>query len=141
MKLTYSCLQCGTIKKLSKNVKGKFCSNICQGLYKWLNETKPRIEAGNCKEPVTLRKYLIEVRGDVCSICSTGSEWQDKPLTLHVDHIDGNSDNNNVDNLRLLCPNCHSQTDTFGCKGQGNRYKKITKRALYNRQYRSGRMV
>lgn len=50
-----------------------------------------------------------------CSICDI-STWQEKPITLQKDHIDGNYLNNNISNLRYLCPNCHSQTPTFGAK-------------------------
>jgi hypothetical protein len=41
------------------------------------------------------------------------SKWQGKPLSLHLDHIDGDNTNNELSNLRLLCPNCHSQTPTY----------------------------
>lgn len=50
-----------------------------------------------------------------CAICSI-FEWQNKPLTLQLDHIDGDNTNNNFDNLRLLCANCHTQTDTYAVK-------------------------
>lgn len=50
-----------------------------------------------------------------CNICQL-SEWLDLPITLELDHIDGDNNNNNLDNLRLLCPNCHSQTETFRSK-------------------------
>lgn len=55
----------------------------------------------------------VEYKCDLCGI----DTWMDAPITLDVDHIDGNYLNNLVDNLRFLCPNCHSQTDTFGFKG------------------------
>lgn len=47
-----------------------------------------------------------------CSCCGI-SEWNNKPITMQLDHIDGNSNNHVLNNLRLLCPNCHSQTDTW----------------------------
>ena len=54
-------------------------------------------------------------------------------LTLQLDHIDGNSDNNNLENLRLLCPNCHTQTDTWVSRNTKN-----TKRNGYLGRYKRG---
>jgi len=50
-----------------------------------------------------------------CSECGI-SEWQGSRLSLELDHVDGNSTNHSLNNLRLLCPNCHSQTETFRFK-------------------------
>lgn len=54
-----------------------------------------------------------------CSICKI-SEWNNKPLNMELDHIDGNRSNHKLQNLRLLCPNCHAQTDTYRSKNRGN---------------------
>lgn len=50
---------------------------------------------------------------DECAICGQLPEWNGKPLKLQLDHIDGDAFNNLFDNLRILCPNCHTQTETF----------------------------
>lgn len=51
-----------------------------------------------------------------CEECGQNNVWNGKPLTLHLDHIDGDHDNNLLANLRVLCPHCHQQTPTFGAK-------------------------
>lgn len=110
---------------------GKYCSNKCQLDYQYKTITKPRIENGKVHHPCTLRRYLTESNGGYkCNICNL-SNWNGKDIALHIDHIDGNSDNNFPSNLRFLCPNCHSQTETY-C----GRNVKNTKRATYKRRYR-----
>ena len=53
-----------------------------------------------------------------CAICGLLPEWQGQRLVFPVDHIDGDWGNNELENLRMLCPNCHSQTSTFSGRGR-----------------------
>ena len=52
------------------------------------------------------------IKEDICEICNI-SEWNNKKLNMQLDHIDGNPHNHILSNLRLICPNCHSQTETY----------------------------
>jgi Zn finger protein HypA/HybF involved in hydrogenase expression len=72
-----------------------------------------------------LRLRLIKegIMENKCSKCGI-SEWLGQPITCHLDHIDGDNTNNELENLRILCPNCHSQTDTYGSKNLLNKNKK-----------------
>ena len=64
-----------------------------------------------------LRKRLIDngIKENKCECCGISS-WNDKPLSIELHHIDGNRTNHKLENLMFLCPNCHSQTDTFRAK-------------------------
>jgi len=64
-----------------------------------------------------------------CSCCGINN-WQGKNITLELDHIDGSAHNCKLENLRLLCPNCHSQTDTFRGKGINTGRKKVSDEEL-----------
>ena len=86
------------------------------GKNKWSSlEEYVNSKGKNCKRTI-LHRLLIEKYGDVCSECGMQSFWNGKYLRLQVDHIDGECYNNSISNLRLLCPNCHSQTETFSSK-------------------------
>lgn len=134
---TYNCMWCGKENKCGRTKTNKFCNNACQASYKWVNETIPRIEQGlvNAGAPA-LKKYIIETKGEICSECGQTNIHNNKPLMLQLDHIDGDSNNNFPSNLRILCPNCHTQTETHGSKGIGSRYKKETKRNKYLQEYK-----
>lgn len=62
-----------------------------------------------------LKKRLIEngLKEDICEVCGLGSEWNGKPITLELHHINGNHYDNRIENLQVLCPNCHSQTENY----------------------------
>ncbi len=88
-----------------------------------LHIKKPKLSAPRKKyEDLTwtavkcrFRKEFVEI----CAECGLQEEWNDKKIVLNVDHINGNNKDHRVPNLRFLCPNCHSQTPTFG--GRRNR--------------------
>ena len=62
---------------------------------------------------------LIALRGRKCENCGL-TEWLGEPINLEVHHIDGNRSNNELDNLKLLCPNCHSYTPNFRKRKQNS---------------------
>ncbi len=91
-----------------------------------LVENSPYKNGGGSLKRKLLKHNLIK---DECTKCGLGNEWQKKPITLHLDHINGIPNDNRLENLRVLCPNCHSQTETFG--GKNVKKKKVKNKKKY----------
>lgn len=81
--------------------------------------TDRRSRVGNREKTVVLRQAMLESGIKYsCVECGLSGEWNSKPIVLQIDHKDGDAANNVRENLRFLCPNCHSQTETFGVKNR-----------------------
>ena len=119
-KIKSSCLNCQKEFTYSpKQKRGLYCSNACRAEHVKNVYTRERYLTGQMTERATLRRYIVEDHGYKCAICGI-ADWQGNKISLQVDHIDGNPTNNMPSNLRMLCPNCHSQTPHFGSKNKGN---------------------
>ena len=109
-----NCKFCNALLKRSQNV---FCNQTCQHDYDWHRRVE-LIENGNTSLYFkNYKKYLIWKYGPSCMKCG----WSEiNPSTgnvpIEINHIDGNSENNSLDNLELICPNCHSLTSTYKWK-------------------------
>lgn len=69
-----------------------------------------------------LANNILEYKCNICGICS----WNETKISLEIDHIDGDNFNNKKENLRFLCPNCHSQTDNYkGKRRQDKKYSSV----------------
>jgi len=120
---TFECLHCGTENKWSHSNKNKYCNTPCQHEFQHQQRIVEWKETGKIgKNPV--KRYLSEQK-EGCWECGI-TDWNGKTIVLELEHIDGNSSNDIEENLSLLCPNCHSQTDTYKGKnvGKGRHYRR-----------------
>ena len=96
-------------KKFPERTLNRILSQIKSGEYKQFCDTVIRR---------TIKQYLIHKYGHKCMICSL-SEWQNQRIPLVCDHIDGNSQDIDITNFRVICNNCDSLLPTFKGKNKG----------------------
>ena len=133
-----NCIRCGKILR----AKQKYCSNKCQKehaheqyIEKWKNGEYDG-SMGTYQVSKHVRRYLFEKYNNRCCKCG----WRKKnpksgKIPLQINHISGNSFDHAEENLELLCPNCHSLTETFMAlnKGNGSKEKQNYFRRYYNK--------
>ncbi len=116
---------CGNPKK----VTNKYCAECAE------NHVYSKVTSlPNAKNDKIRKRILLEQRGHQCEVCGFG-EWNGKPIPIELDHMDGDADNNTEGNLRLICPNCHAQTETY--KG-ANAGKNSSRQQMRRKRYANG---
>lgn len=144
------------LKSLSVNSNGsgayKTFKNHCKRLNIDLNEFKTITKYANLfntRIPIEeilvedstyqnisrLKKRLVSegLMAYSCVKCGNTGEWFGEPIVLQLDHINGNNTDHRLDNLRFLCPNCHTQTKTFAARNIKSESKTTPKRKVNNR--------
>jgi len=128
------CLTCG---KILVRRQVKYCSNHCQQekkyreyIGRWLIGKETGNMDGCMNISNYVRRWLYETRGKRCEGCGWARKHSmDGSIPIQVEHIDGNAQNTTPENLRILCPSCHSLTLTFGNRNKGKgRSKRRSKR-------------
>ena len=131
------CLNCGgQIRRSSK-----YCNNTCSALHRnsiliklWLGGEHSLAKCEDGRIATFARDYLMKEAENKCTRCG----WSEvNPATnkvpLTIDHTDGNSENTHPSNLKVLCPNCHSLTPTYGALNKGNGRKKRKQKREHER--------
>jgi len=118
--MDYVCKTCNTSfmpKRLSNS--NMYCCRKCYFEGRQQNNLK-KLEEGDYSvwSRPAIREFVKKIQGHQCSMCK-GKTWLGNKIPLDLDHIDGNAGNNKLENLRLLCPNCHATTDTYKGKNRG----------------------
>ena len=126
------CINC----KNETSKRNKYCSIKCQKEYeykeyikKWKKGNKSGIR-GDYQISMYIKRYLFEKYNNKCAICGWGkTNKYTNNIPLEVEHKDGNYENNNEENLILLCPNCHALTSTY--KGANINYGRKSRNKYY----------
>lgn len=127
-----NCKNCGV--KINKNT---FCSSLCSSQYVHKEAYNDFLNYNDkyCKSnytPKNFKYFFLEEQHNKCDICGCEPTWMNRPLIFVIDHIDGDASNNKRENIRLICPNCDSQTETFKSKTKNSKRRNYWKEKIIN---------
>ena len=117
---------CKYCNKELKHYQKKYCSLKCKSdfyyekyITEWL-DGKHNGKKGDRGTSSYIRRYIKELSHNTCSICKNDT-WMGQPIPLILDHINGNSDDNHKDNLRMVCGNCDMKLPTYKRKNKNSK--------------------
>jgi len=110
------CRGCGKECARPQNI---YCSNACHQKFIWEQRKAAALKTGKFQTWKHAMRYLLEIHGTICSICGL-KDWNNQPMPVTIDHINGDYADHSILNVRLVCPNCDAQTDTYKGRNRGN---------------------
>ena len=110
------CRRCG---KECARPKGIYCTSACQRAFEWEQRKNAALKCGRFVTWKNAKRYLLETHGTTCLVCGL-TEWNGQPMPVTIDHINGDYSDHSIINVRLICPNCDAQTDTYKGRNMGN---------------------
>jgi hypothetical protein len=120
------CVNCNELY-LSTQKNSKYCSKNCEVEYKTNKKYEHYLSNQDEYEKIVdvkfLKRHILREQNYCCEICEMKNEWNNKPIVFILDHINGDASNNRRENLRLICPNCDSQLDTYKSKNRNSARK------------------
>jgi hypothetical protein len=121
--------ECANCKELylSTQKVSKYCSKDCEVEYKinkkyeyYLDNQDEYLKIVSIK---FVKQHILKEQNNCCNICENKNEWNGELIVFILDHINGDASNNKRENLRLVCPNCDSQLDTYKSKNKNSARK------------------
>ena len=125
----FDCAHCGKTCECTRSSVNVYCSNECQHLKQmqvkiqtWL-KGEHKGWSGKCRQlSLFVRNHLKHTRGSACEICKWDGHHPDDGRSLtEIDHIDGDAENCRPENLKIVCPNCHSMTPTYRARNKNSK--------------------
>jgi len=121
------CINCNR-QYLSTQKVSKYCSKQCEVDFKtnekYIHYLKNQDHYNKIINTTFLKRHVLKEQNNCCDICGNKNEWNGKLLVFVLDHINGDASNNKRENIRLVCPNCDSQLDTYKSKNKNSARKK-----------------
>ena len=104
-------------KELGIELKFSYKRNVLTNYHPKININDILVENSTYKDATKLKKRLFAegIKEQKCEKCGI-TDWQGEPISLQIHHINGVHNDNRLENIQILCPNCHSQTDTYSGK-------------------------